>query len=185
MNLKRWCMFLFFLCFCVAIQVLSVTSLSAMGRNNFNIVSVVLVQPDDILKARLGNADSLANYAKQIEGQASIAFNTINSLKPTTGAIVVAIKPGKLAKFWLASSEYKIPKTIQDDFQKRFKSLRPATVREGPVLFAMNFTVNGGGRPVNTMEGTPIPMPDEWKHALKHINTPLLIPDGVLKYVWP
>jgi len=146
--------------------------------------TVVFCQPDSDLRPRLPSIKELAEYAKQIEATAIKSFQAAADLKPTSGAIVVAIRPGRKAKAWLMSSEYDFPQTVSKDFQAQFGTLRPARVNLGPVAFALLFTINGGGKPL-VSPGSMMPMPQEWQEASKNATRPLLVPDDILAVIWP
>lgn len=146
--------------------------------------SIVLPQPNNVLQIRLSSVSELANYIKQIQSAANESFQISDVLKPTSGAIVVAIKPQYRAKFWIMSSEYQIPKSILEAFKIRFNKIRPAAVQNGPVVFAINFTINGGGKPLVT-KGSTMPIPQEWSEAAKDLKGAILIPEGFLEIAWP
>ena len=146
--------------------------------------SITLPQSDDILQIRLASTKEIAAYVKQIEFAAKESFQLLSKPQPTTGAIVVAVKPGYQARFWLLSSEYPINTDISQDFQARFDKIRPMTVQQGPIAFSINFTINGGGKPLK-MEGNHMPIPEEWRKAAEKSSGSLTIPDGYLALVWP
>lgn len=149
------------------------------------IESITLPQPDNVLAERLpGGAAELAEYIKQIEAALTASLQLPGDLKPATGAIVVAVKPNYRAKSWLMWGEPSLPKGISEAFQDRFNKIRPATVQNGPVAFAILFSVNGGGTPLVTDEN-PMPLPPEWAEVAKKAKETLLMPDGFLAVVWP
>ncbi len=159
-------------------------ALCAAEPFSFKLESITLPQPDGTLQARLGGAKELADYIKLIAASLEASFRAAGNLQPTTGAAVVAVKPGRRAKFWLMSSEYPIVEAITNDFRHRFEKISPVAVQEGPVAFAVIFTINGGAKPL-TEKGNPMPLPEEWKEAAKKVPGPLLVPEGFLALVWP
>jgi hypothetical protein len=151
---------------------------------SFKMDTVVMPQPDETLKIRLTGAKELAAYVERIDAAAKESFRLDDKLQPTTGALVVAVKPGYQARFWLMSTEYFIPQAILDDFKIRFEKIRPVAVQIGPIAFAIRFEINGGGKPFGR-EDSPMPIPAEWRKAAESATVPLLIPDGFLPLVWP
>jgi hypothetical protein len=162
---------------------LSNASVSA-GPVSVNVGHIILSQPDSVLRERLSSVDNLVEYIKQIEAAAKESFQVATELKATNGAIVVAVRPGHKAKVWLMSSEYDFPKRVSDDFQTRFSKIQPASVRIGPIAFALLFTIKGGGKPLKSIDNM-MPVPQEWQEVMKKATRPLLVPDDILTLIWP
>jgi len=147
--------------------------------------SISLFQPDDVLPQRLWcGYKGVAEYSKRIGAALSESFHAAGELQPTTGAIMVVVKPQYQAKFWLMSSEYPIPERISDDLRGRFSRVRPPAVQAGPVAFAVFFTINGGGKPLVT-EANPVPLPPDWEKVARKLPRPIRFPEDILAVVWP
>jgi hypothetical protein len=172
-----------FFALCLAAFLLPDSALTA-GSVSVKMETIVFCQPDSDLKPRLSSVDDLAKYMKQIEEAAMESLRNAAELKPTNGAVVVAVRPGRKARAWLMSSEYDFPQKVSEDFQTRFGKIRPLSVKFGPVAFALLFSVNGGGKPLVSRDRM-MPMPREWQNASKNATRPLLVPDDILAIIWP
>jgi hypothetical protein len=93
--------------------------------------------------------------------------------------IIVAIKPGRQARFWLDSSPGGLGASTLAPFADRLRRLPVPSVRVGPVAFAMHARL-WGGRPGG---GGWAFIPTDWQ--TRCAGQELDVPDGVLGIIWP
>jgi hypothetical protein len=157
--------------------------ISQRGRR-FSVTSIALYQPDDVLRDRVGtDARDFARYLKALEAAAESSFASLSNADGVTGSIVVALKPGGLARFWLVLGDNKLPLGLRETLLEGLASITPISVTNGPVAAALNFDAWGGGQPI-LGPGEVIPIPEEWRNALVG-SPPGVLPDAPLKAIWP
>ena len=145
---------------------------------------VALYQPDDELRARIGDsAESLAAYIRALNVAAESVLATGKPHAGSTGAIVVAVKPGGRSKVWLEFGNNPFPEPEQKALLSRLQSVPPLEVRGGAILFAITFDAWGGGVPITTSD-QPVPIPAAWRNAATASGGGAL-PDAVLDVLWP
>lgn len=153
------------------------------SSDSFKTINVVLYQPDSVLQERLSGAETLATYMKSIQAVCSTFFADQRS--PETLDVVVAIKPSNRARAWFVSSSRGDGDEVLDRLRQKIERLTPPAVRVGPVAFAIVATIAGAEREVPSPQGFSPPMPKEWKEAAAKMADRGLIPDDVLRSVWP
>jgi hypothetical protein len=152
----------------------------ATAAEPFAVKKLVLYQPNEVLVARLGSdAGPLGGYIKQIEIRESTVFANAGQHPGTSGAIVVAVRPGKQSRAWIVLGSNSIPAALVSQIKAEAEAVLPVSVQRGPVAFAILFDAWGGGQPV-TDAAHPIPVPPEWRGSV-----PEMLPDGPLSRVWP
>jgi hypothetical protein len=64
-------------------------------------------------------------------------------------------------------------------------SQAPVELKSGPIAFALSYSLNGA-QPQATADGQfQPPIPPEWVEKMKGLADSLVIPDGIIPYVWP
>lgn len=98
-------------------------------------------------------------------------------------SIVTAVKPNGQARFWFVSSLHTPDEKFQG-LREKLARIPTPKVRTGPVAFSLDASIAGGASERGS-SGPPIPK--EWQDAIAGAKStePLLVPDGVLKFVWP
>ena len=146
--------------------------------------SIYLYQPDQVLRTRLGgNADRLAEYLNALNVTALAVLSAARPELPTSGAIVVAVKPGKRSRVWLSISDGGISKDLRVTLIDRLESIEPMDVYVGPVAVALSFHAWGGAMSRSDKDSV-VPIPEEWKNAAKATGGGTL-PDSALNFLWP
>ncbi len=169
----------------VTAALLAATAILAFGTAKaepaFKMTSVALYQPNDVLVARLDcDTASLANYIKQIVAREVDVLANAGQYPGVSGAIVVAIKPGRQSKAWIVMGANGLPEPLLARMKAEAEAVAPVSVRVGPIAFAINFDVWGGGQSV-TDAANPVPVPREWLGGNGHE----VLPDGPLSRIWP
>jgi hypothetical protein len=169
----------------VAAALLAVTAMLAVGAAKaepaFKMTSLALYQPNDVLVTRLGNDPApFADYIKQIVAREAAVLANAGQHPGASGAIVVAIKPGQQSKVWIVMGLNGLPEPLLAQMKAEAESVAPVSVRLGPIAFAINFDVWGGGQSV-TDATNPVPVPPEWLGG----SGREVLPDGPLSRIWP
>jgi hypothetical protein len=152
----------------------------AIAAEPFAVKKVVLYQPNEVLVDRLGNdAGPFGNYIKQIEIREATVFANAGQHPGASGAIVVAIRPGKQSRAWIVLGSNSLPAALVSQIKAEAETVLPVSVQRGPVAFAVLFEAWGGGQPI-TDAAHPVPIPLEWRAA-----APEMLPDRPLSRVWP
>ena len=145
---------------------------------------VALYQPDDELRARIGDsAESLAAYIGALNVAAERVLAAGKPHAGSTGAIVVAVKPGRRSRVWLEFGNNPFPAAEKQALLSRLQSVPPLDVHGGALLFAITFEAWGGGVPITTSD-QPVPIPAAWKEAAATSGGGAL-PEAVLDVLWP
>jgi len=138
-----------------------------------------LYLPDKLLRQRVGDADPLVVYIKSLQKETGAFWEKAEKPNAKGLLLVVGVKPDKKAKVWCQAVEGEIPATTLSQFEKQLSALAPVAVKEGPIAFALEIKL-AGQQPAKFPE-----MPKAWADAAKDAKTPLQIPDGLFKVVWP
>lgn len=159
---------------------------AAQALPSFKTVSVSWYQGAPVLKQRLGpeGAKTISVYLDALNSQAESVFARVPRGKPVSGAIVVAIKPGKQARFWIVQEGESLDATLIASLQQALSKPEPATVQGGPVAIALIFDAWGGGPPI-TSPTSPFVVPPEWLEAQQDPRAVGPLPDGPLAVLWP
>ncbi len=134
--------------------------------------AIIMLQNDAMLGKRAGSVREVGLYLKGVREAFAAAYEKIDT--PETLSAVVAVKPGRKARLWIVSSLQTPPDRAA--LMARFDALPVPEVREGPVAFAIRFTV-AGAKPEK------IPMvPPDWNAAFG--GKPAIMPDAIATYIW-
>ncbi|MEP6668062.1 MAG: hypothetical protein ABJF10_02855 [Chthoniobacter sp.] len=156
---------------------------TAAAATGFKTERLSLYQPDEVLRARLTSTESLAEYFKKLEAVCTDFFAT--ATEPETLHIVVAVKPGKQARFWFVSSTREDDKGLEP-LRQKLEAVPPLEVFAGPLAFAISARIAGGdGKNGFKDKNVGPPIPKEWAEAVKGAKSPVQVPDGFLAAAWP
>ena len=151
-------------------------SFSAAAAPPYHTESIVLLQPDFVLKERVPSVQSLSEYVKAVQAAAGEALAG-QEPHPACGYLVLAVRPGGQSMVWL---DFKPSLPADSANRLRAAVLRVPTFasRNGVVVFALNSSLWGSP----TSQG--FPNPAEWSKAMEGSDEPMEIGDLVDK-VWP
>lgn len=144
----------------------------------YAMVEVMLYQHENIAAERLGGADELGEFLKAVER--TVAASIPAGSTPRELDVVIAIKPGRKARFWFVQvpDGDAIPAQVERDLQ----ALDAPEVVGGPVAVALIGSVFGA--PTSARPGSP-PMPRAWRDAAAEIVGSAVFPDSVIATLWP
>ncbi|MGO9171019.1 MAG: hypothetical protein ACLP7P_03515 [Rhodomicrobium sp.] len=134
--------------------------------------AIIMLQNDAMLGRRVASNAEMGLYLKAVREAFAQAYEKIDT--PETISAVVAVKPGRKARLWIVSSLQTPPDRTA--LMARFAALPVPEVREGPVAFAIRFTI-AGAKP----EKIPV-VPPEWNAAFG--GKPAIMPDAITTYIW-
>lgn len=140
----------------------SVAAASALERTD-----IVLLQPEAVLQPRVPDVQSLATYIDKATAQAAQVAQQARSGPPTSGFLVIAIRPGLRSNAWL-DFQPPLPPALAEAVVRAMRSVIPPAVRGGPVVLAVKAGLWGGGAPARD-----IPAPKEWRAATDKAGHPL------------
>lgn len=138
--------------------------------------SVVLLQPEQMVAARVPDAKSLADY---ISGVLQAVDHTVQTTKhgPVGGFIVIAVKPDEKAKVWLDMKpvlDRPTARALTDAAEAA-----PVLSVSGTVVFALKIGLWGGAEPK-----TITPAPAEWMQAIHKAGRPMEATQ-LVESLWP
>jgi hypothetical protein len=134
--------------------------------------AIIMLQNDAVMNKRVPGIEEMGRYLKGVREAFAQAYATVRT--PETLSAIVAVKPGKKARLWLISSLENPPD--RTDLTARFETVPVPEVKEGPVAFAIRFTI-AGAKPAK------IPLlPPEWMAAFD--GQPAMMPDAITAYIW-
>ncbi len=145
----------------------------------FFVHQIMLYQPDEVLRQRVGNVSILGSFLKRVEEEANQFWSALPPGESRAVLLVVALRPGGRSRFWPEENPPGLDRRSVEEVVARLQRLPPPLVHSGPVAVALQASLwSQGGKP----GGWPF-IPTEWQQACGQEN--LLVPDGVLKIVWP
>lgn len=128
---------------------------------------IVLLQPEAELQPRVPDVQSLAAYIDKATAQVAAVTRQAQAGPPTSGFLVIAIRPGRRSNAWL-DFQPPLPPALGDAVVHAMRSVTPPAVRGGPVVLAVKTGFWGGGVP-----GRDYPSPKEWRAAINKAGRPL------------
>lgn len=149
---------------------------AAQATNEVSAVGLMLLQPERIIEARVSVAQ-LAPYLKQVDEAAVGAIKSAETVPPSGGFVVVAIRPGGQSKIWLDFTPA-LPKRLAEKLLTVTQAVPAPAVRGGSVVLAMKYSIGGAPAPAQAL-----PSPAEWSAAAKAAGRALEIGDLVDR-VW-
>jgi hypothetical protein len=152
---------------------------TARAAEPYHMASITLLQPDAVLRERVpGGAEAMSNYIGAINEAASKALAASENLKPATGFIVLAVRPGGHSKVWLDLWP-SLPDRIEQKLIAATSAVKPFEARNGVVVFGISVTI---------MDAAPTkekaPRPAEWTRYTRDLDHPIEIGDLVDR-IWP
>ncbi len=117
----------------------------------------VLLQPEEVLRARIASPGAFADYMQGVEAAASQALQAAFQRTPAGGFVVLALRPGNRSKAWL-DVEAGMPAATQQAVVQAIEALRAPDIKAGVVIVAIKASFWGGRPP-----SRPAPAPAAWK----------------------
>lgn len=150
-----------------SLPLLAVPTTDARAGTNYELFGVILLQPQELFQARLDSAESLSNYIKAIGIAADDFAARHDWLPPSTGFIVLAIRPNRQSRVWL-DFDQPLPEASARDLTSTLSMVPPPAVTGGTVALAIKVGMWGG--PASSRS---TPAPAEWRAAAERAGRPL------------
>lgn len=144
----------------------------------FTNAGIVLLQPEEVLRARVKDAAELARYIKAIEGAATAALEAAFQRRPNGAFVVVALRSGRRSRVWL-DLESPMPPATQAALQSALEALPVPEVEGGVVVFAIKASLWGGRPPTR-----PGPAPASWREQAAAAGRKLEVGE-LVDLLWP
>lgn len=159
------------------------STLPVLGDSPFELAHVTLYNPVDEFAARSPAASVLGAYMQEIEDKAATLWQDKPKGQGQDGLIAVAIRPERTMKLWIdVGGRYQPDLTLA--LTKQFEGTGIPPVKDGPIAFAIHFTLWGGSGREPEEEGQ-VRLPELWqKAAAQREGEPMKIPDDLLPLVW-
>ena len=156
---------------------MALVSLPAFGTASYKTESIMLLQPDTVMKDRVPSPQALVDYINRSQAAAESALAS-QPITPASGFIVFAVRPGSKTRIWL---DFKpaLPQETADGLRNAIQSVPSFAARNGTVLFALRATLWGAP----SAEG--FPYPSEWGKAMEGQEGPMEAGELVDKLAWP
>jgi hypothetical protein len=161
----------------VVLLVVAAWSLVGYAADPLDKAPVVLLQPETVFQERVPSVQALASYIQAAESKASLSMQSSRHGKPTSGFVVIAVRPGQRSKVWL-DFEPSIPPSVAEALITAIRSVQPPLVKNGPIVFALKVGLWGGAAPSDNM-----PSPTEWRAATEKAGHPLEI-EALVEAIW-
>ncbi|MDY0748214.1 hypothetical protein SNE35_27180 [Paucibacter sp. R3-3] len=148
----------------------------AQAADALTMHSVVLLQPDALMKERVQDVDRFSAYIKALVREAQVP----GPGAAASGFIVVALRPGAQSRFWLDfdGGEAALNPMVRAALLKQLTHVPAIEVRQGPVVFALNVGLYGG-KPSPRIA----PSPQEFREASKQAGRPLEVGE-LVERIW-
>ena len=137
---------------------------------------IILLQPDFVLKERVLSSESLSNYIKVIQATVETTLNG-EPPSPTSGHIVLAVRPGGHSMVWLDFKPSLLHSTAAH-LKTAVLAVSPFPVKNDVVVFSINLTLWGA------IPTQVFPSPFEWNKVVEGHTNPMTV-DDIVNKVWP
>lgn len=139
--------------------------------------SLMLLQPETVLRERVSSVETMAAYIKALQAAADGALANEKAGAASSGYFLVAVRPGGKSKLWF---DFKpaLPATTQERLRVALQAVRPFEPKGGVVVFAINTSL-WGAAPAQDQ-----PAPVEWTQAAQSAGKSLETGDLVDR-IWP
>ena len=155
---------------------MSLANIASAGTS-YDVQNIVLLQPDFILQRRV-EAKVIAPYIASLNTAAEKAF-AAEKYQPAGGFLVVAVKPGKQSAAWL-DFQPALPGQVNERIVARLRAVPPPQVLEGPVVFAIRVSLDGG----SSLQDQTMPHPAAWTEVANRAGHPIEVGE-LVERAWP
>lgn len=140
---------------------------------------VVLLQPGAVIDQRVdGGADAMADYLKRLGDGAAEAVRANPQQIPSSGFIVVAVRPGGQAHAWFDFKPALADKTVEA-LTHVVETVTPTPVKSGDIVFALRVALWSDKPPEKYA-----PAPQAWRDAAKQAGHKIDL-DALVDQTWP
>lgn len=146
--------------------------------------TIVLLQPDwEIGKRTIGGADAMASYIEALLAAAEQQVSDHVAEAPSSGVLVVAVRPGGRSRIWLEYGDNPRPEALSAELLARLQRVPAVPITEGTISFLINFELWGGGKPLTSRE-RPVFVPMPWREAAGRLGGSADT-ESIIDELWP
>jgi hypothetical protein len=160
----------------LAVVVLLLASAVASATEPYHTENIMLLQPEFVLQERVPSVNQLSDYIKAVQNAAGLALSG-KPQSPTSGQLVIAVRPGGQSKVWLDFVPA-LPEPTASALRQALEAVPPFQAQGGVVVFSLNSIL--WGAPPSSRP----PAPAEWTEAMKGRTEPEEI-GSLVERVWP
>jgi len=160
----------------VAMLVLFAAAPVRAAAPSWRTLGFVLLQPEAALRERVpGGAQAMSDYIASIDAAATKALAGVDPPRPTSGFLVLAVRPDGRSKAWLDVWP-NLPRASEPALVDAVQAVKPFAVSKGTVVFALRVSA-WGAVPTNRP-----PKPDEWTRYTREGVTDA---EAIVARLWP
>lgn len=137
----------------------------------------MLLQPESVLRERV-RVQELSGYIASVNAAAETSLAGIAEPSPTSGFIVIAVRPDGRSRTWLDFAPA-LPPTVDARLRSSMEQVATFKATGGLVVFAINATLWGAAP-----TGCQGPSPVEWQAVMKTADGPMEL-EALIERVWP
>ena len=160
----------------IVATLIALFSLPLSAASAYRTESIILLQPDFVLKERISSVESLSDYIKAVQAAVEVTLDG-EPPSPTSGHLVLAVRPRGQSMVWL-DFKPSLPHPTATLLKTAVLAVSPFPVKNDVVVFSINLTL---------WEATPtqqaFPFPSEWSKAMEGHTNPMMI-DDIVDRVW-
>ena len=160
----------------LAVVILILASAVASATQPYHTENIMLLQPEFLLEERVPSVNQLSDYIKAVQNAAGSALSGV-AQSPTSGQLVIAVRPGGESKVGLDFVPA-LPEPTATALRRALEAVPPFKARGGVVVFSLNSTL--WGAPPSSRP----PAPTEWTEAMKGHTEPEEI-GSLVERLWP
>lgn len=135
----------------------------ACSATQANYLMIKLMQPKEVIEAKIDGIDGMSQYIKQVEVDINKQLANIEATQ-SWGFLVIAVRNDGKIKAWI-DTDVEIPPSIANTMIDIAKNSKSFSVNAGAVVFAIGFDIGDVGLPPYTM-----PFPNDWKKVANCTN---------------
>ncbi len=128
----------------------------AASASDIEYLMIKMMQPKIATMKKVGNIEGMAKYIKDLEIDIKEKISGVES-NANWGFLVIAVRNDGKIKAWLDSDD-EVPPALAKIMTNMAESRTAFPVKDGAVVFALGYGVNGAPLPTEKM-----PFPVEWK----------------------
>ena len=161
----------------LALLSVAVLSFSAFAATPYKTESIMLLQPDAVMRDRVPSTQAFVDYIKKSQAVAETTLAS-QSPTPTSGFIVFAVRPDSSKRIWL-DFKPELPVETADRLRSAIQDVPVFTSKNETVVFALRATL------WDAPSADGVPNPPEWSKAMSGQKKPMEVGDLVDMLVWP
>jgi hypothetical protein len=150
--------------------------------NPIEIIKLLLYQQEVVINQRVPETGALLTYANRIQQTLLEYFEALPEAIGRDFLLVTAVRPDSEVRFWIEITPDLLDPQITSELENQLREVPVPKVVGGPVAQAMFAKLWGG----TGQEVQPTQMvPQEWRRAVVQLGGKGVLPDDILRIIWP